>query len=149
MWSCKWTFIKSPFTLYNVVQGGANLCNLVERLDWAIIVVDRFLIARKSKPALSAIILSHTRSHESHKLSYKSLCDQRSYFLHIALAALELLVELWNQYSFGYRIYSINRPGRLLNFWTFKVGAYSRLGAYLLFACSDWLLNQWTSDRAE
>ena len=29
-----------------------------------------------------------------------------------------------------YRIYSINRPGRLLNFWTLKVGAYSRLGAY-------------------
>ena len=27
-------------------------------------------------------------------------------------------------------IYSINRPGRLLNFWTLTVGAYSRLGAY-------------------
>ena len=25
-----------------------------------------------------------------------------------------------------YRIYSIKRPGRLLNFWTLKVGAYSR-----------------------
>ena len=23
-----------------------------------------------------------------------------------------------------YRIYSINRPGRLLNFWTLRVGAY-------------------------
>ena len=29
-----------------------------------------------------------------------------------------------------YRIYSINRPGRLLNFWTLRVGAYLRLGAY-------------------
>ena len=29
-----------------------------------------------------------------------------------------------------YRIYSINRPERLLNFWTLRVGAYSRLGAY-------------------
>ena len=29
-----------------------------------------------------------------------------------------------------YCIYSINRPGRLLNFWTLTVGAYSRLGAY-------------------
>ena len=29
-----------------------------------------------------------------------------------------------------YRIYSINRPGRLLDFWTLRVGAYSRLGAY-------------------
>ena len=28
--------------------------------------------------------------------------------------------------KFGYRIYSINRPGRLLNFWTLRVGAYSR-----------------------
>ena len=26
----------------------------------------------------------------------------------------------------AYRIYSINRPGRLLNFWTLRVGAYSR-----------------------
>ena len=30
----------------------------------------------------------------------------------------------------SYRIYSINRPGRLLNVWTLLVGAYSRLGAY-------------------
>ena len=29
-----------------------------------------------------------------------------------------------------YRIYSIKRPGRLLNFWTLRVGAYSRLGAH-------------------
>ena len=29
-----------------------------------------------------------------------------------------------------YRIYSINRPGHLLNFWTLRVGAFSRLGAY-------------------
>ena len=29
-----------------------------------------------------------------------------------------------------YRIYSINHPGRLLNFWPLRVGAYSRLGAY-------------------
>ena len=26
----------------------------------------------------------------------------------------------------NYRIYSINRPGHLLNFWTLRVGAYSR-----------------------
>ena len=26
----------------------------------------------------------------------------------------------------NYRIYSINRPGLLLNFWTLRVGAYSR-----------------------
>ena len=28
--------------------------------------------------------------------------------------------------SCDYRIYSINGPGRLLNFWTLIVGAYSR-----------------------
>ena len=33
-------------------------------------------------------------------------------------------------FKYIYRIYSINRPGRLLNFWTLRVGAYSRLGAY-------------------
>ena len=32
-----------------------------------------------------------------------------------------------------YRIYSINRPGRLFNFWTLRVGAYSRLGVYQIF----------------
>ena len=30
----------------------------------------------------------------------------------------------------NHRIYSINRPRRLLNFWTLRVGANSRLGAY-------------------
>ena len=30
------------------------------------------------------------------------------------------------QANFSYRIYSINRPGRLLNFWTLRVGTYSR-----------------------
>lgn len=29
-------------------------------------------------------------------------------------------------------IYSIKCPGHLLNFWTFRVGAYSRLGAYFV-----------------
>ena len=29
-------------------------------------------------------------------------------------------------YGHSYRIYSINRPGRLLNFWALRVGAYSR-----------------------
>ena len=28
-------------------------------------------------------------------------------------------------FIFMYRIYSIKRPGRLFNFWTFRVGAYS------------------------
>ena len=41
------------------------------------------------------------------------------------------LGDLMTQVNFhAYRIYSINRPGRLLNFWTLRVGAYSRLGAY-------------------
>ena len=30
------------------------------------------------------------------------------------------------QGNLNYRIYSIKRPGRLLNFWTLRVGAYSR-----------------------
>ena len=41
------------------------------------------------------------------------------------------LTTLYDQETVAtHRIYSINRPGRLLNFWTLKVGAYSRLGAY-------------------
>ena len=35
-------------------------------------------------------------------------------------------VRLFCPAVFKYRIYSINRPGRLLNFWTLRVGAYSR-----------------------
>ena len=34
----------------------------------------------------------------------------------------------------GYRIYSINRPGRLLNFWTLRVGTYSRWVLFLGWA---------------
>ena len=45
-----------------------------------------------------------------------------------------------------YRIYLINRPGRLLTFWTLRVGAYSRLGAYNIFTlfnkCSVYILQQ-------
>ena len=40
---------------------------------------------------------------------------------------------LYNSYRYNadkYRIYSINRHVRLLNFWTLRAGAYSRLGAY-------------------
>ena len=33
----------------------------------------------------------------------------------------------------SFRIYSINHPGRLLHFWTLRVGSYSRLGAICLF----------------
>ena len=32
----------------------------------------------------------------------------------------------WNSILAMYRIYSINRPGRLLNFWSLRVGTYSR-----------------------
>ena len=49
-----------------------------------------------------------------------------------ALLKLTVLIHtllLLSSHYTGYRIYSINRPGRLLNFWTLIVGAYSRLGA--------------------
>ena len=35
-------------------------------------------------------------------------------------------IPIHNEDFHTYRIYSINRPGRLLNFWTMRVGAYSR-----------------------
>ena len=37
-----------------------------------------------------------------------------------------LCYRIFTGQNFKYRIYSINRPGRLLNFWTSRVGAYSR-----------------------
>ena len=43
-----------------------------------------------------------------------------------------------------YRIYSIKRPGRLFNFWTFRVGAYSRWAlnrSWALFKFSPFLLH--------
>ena len=46
----------------------------------------------------------------------------------------------------SFRIYSINRPRRLLNFWILRVGSYSRLGAYQIFTifskCSMFILQQ-------
>ena len=44
----------------------------------------------------------------------------------LALEQLPALSEETPSPFFKYRIYSINRPGRLLNFWTLRVGAYSR-----------------------
>ena len=41
-----------------------------------------------------------------------------------------------NLFMVYYRIYSIKRLGRLFNFWTFRVGAYSRSGAYYVFTFS-------------
>ena len=53
---------------------------------------------------------------------------------------LDAVISLQNRdgehiYSFNiqvykYRIYSINCPGRLVHFWTLRVGTYSRLGTY-------------------
>ena len=37
---------------------------------------------------------------------------------------------MFTHYRIPYLFYYINRPGRLLNIWTFRVGAYSKLGAY-------------------
>ena len=44
------------------------------------------------------------------------------------IISLENSVSTWPliRSFYNYRIYSINRPGRLLNFWTLKVGANSR-----------------------
>ena len=36
------------------------------------------------------------------------------------------LIQFYLKKIIVYRIYSINRHGRLLNFWTLRVGAYSR-----------------------
>ena len=37
----------------------------------------------------------------------------------------------------AYRIYSINRPRRLLNFWTLRVGTYSRWALINFFCLWD------------
>ena len=57
-----------------------------------------------------------------------------------------LLVAILFVSFLSFRIYSINRPGRLLNFWILRVGSYSRLGAYQIFTifskCSMFILQQ-------
>ena len=50
--------------------------------------------------------------------------------MHVTLATLFAAIRVISLLQRIYRIYSINRPGRLLNFWTlfgrlFEVGAYS------------------------
>ena len=37
---------------------------------------------------------------------------------------LQTILQLIKKKIIVYRIYSINRPGHLLNFWTLRVGAY-------------------------
>ena len=46
-----------------------------------------------------------------------------------------------------HRIYSIRRPGRLLNFWALRVGGFSRraLTKFLLFSASGKLIFQQSS----
>ena len=46
-----------------------------------------------------------------------------------------------------YRIYSIRRPGRLLNFWALRVGGFSRRARtkFLLFSASGKLIFQQSS----
>ena len=63
---------------------------------------------------------------------YKQLVDE----VFVVSGIIKVEVSVISQAFFGsadntypdldYRIYSINRPGRLLNFWTLRVGAYSR-----------------------
>ncbi len=45
---------------------------------------------------------------------------------HLSLNATPTFVYIQILINFSYRIYSIKRPGRLLNFWTLRVGAYLR-----------------------
>ena len=62
--------------------------------------------------------------------SKETCCDaylQRLYKIHReAVRLFEGTPENKSTDFLDYRIYSINRPGRLLNFWTLRVGAYSR-----------------------
>ena len=68
------------------------------------------------------------------------LCHcESSTCISVRASCLDLRIKtscLWTRFQRGYvalfavflkyRIYSINRPGRILNFWTLRVGAYSR-----------------------
>ena len=48
------------------------------------------------------------------------LVSDKDYF------SIKMMITNFDSMYSIYRIYSINRPGRLLNFWTLRVGAYSR-----------------------
>ena len=48
------------------------------------------------------------------------------YVLYNTYYVLKHMISYVLTHMISYRIYSINRPGRLLNFWTLRVGAYSR-----------------------
>ena len=66
--------------------------------------------------------------------SWDVFCRPNVGFYELALQKPEREIQQWkvkiHNFLLEYRIYSINRPGRLSNFWTLGVGAYSRLGAY-------------------
>ena len=56
------------------------------------------------------------------RLMSQPKCSHRCFHLHQNLKAKSTQRED----PCLYRIYSMNRPGRLLNFWTLRMGAYSR-----------------------
>ena len=64
--------------------------------------------------------------------SWYLLCVTRSHMKRLRFSVYYRFVYSFSRsfqlsfFFFIYRIYSINRPGRLLNFWTLIVGAYSR-----------------------
>ena len=60
----------------------------------------------------------------SDQKSYSYSENLNIYDLHMLTVLNEMLLS--EPKPLIYRIYSINRPGRLLNFWTLRVGAYSR-----------------------
>ena len=54
----------------------------------------------------------------------RTTLDNVAWYVHWQLCGKTELE--WEDQWYNYRIYSINRPGRLLNFCTLRVGAYSR-----------------------
>ena len=62
-------------------------------------------------------------------LCHRKFVTIEEYFMHKIMTSCAVHYDvIYHPFPINcqYRIYSINRPGRLLNFWTLRVGAYSR-----------------------
>ena len=89
-------------------------------------IVPRRTIFLRLGMVLDAILSFATFVEQSRRNGTKKTAERKQLLLLGLLISSSFVLKGSENMHFKYRIYSINRPGRLLNFWTLRVGAYSR-----------------------
>ena len=94
----------------------------------------KFQLVLQSQDYLTKVTLAHwINANACQPLLHFMWIIARSVYWGCQITSITMFISVYRQqilllivHAFIYRIYLINRPGRLLNFWTLKVGACSR-----------------------